>query len=379
MNLKNSHIILIFIVLLAINNIGLLYYMGYFSDQQSAHGGSLPATAELANDSRTEVATESLATGEATDEEESASLSENSSQSQQPDQLQRRQAEFIAEFRRAAKSGNLNDALDEWQMGSSRRWQEAQSRLIQLDAEELFAEFESAESSFNKQMVVHMLMEGKAHELETHQLKTLYQSELVQNWNKMQLLVSLLEREDTQALGWAKQFLQSEQAIRHFNNDLMSLIWDQDPQFVRGFLRDISFDNSVSIHSVSNFLRQEPQLRLEFLNRHFDSMLDAGGSRVFNTGLNHKDFKMSALQESRLLEFFESPSKHRRQFALGFIPNFESVDDLRRAYANIERDREKRQFVNMLMSRSSNEEKKALGREIAASSDDPQIQRHANQ
>jgi len=62
---------------------------------------------------------------------------------------------------------------------------------------------------------------------------------------------------------------------------------------------------------------------------------------------------------------------------MSMLGNIDDIDMLRETYSKLERTRDKRNFLNTLRT-DKNAAKKTLGSELAASSEDPDLQRLFN-
>ncbi|MBT8115310.1 MAG: hypothetical protein KJP04_08010 [Arenicella sp.] len=360
---------LMLLVILVINNMALLYWLGYF-DQQGADQLSESTNTSLLSSSNNRSAEQQL-------REEiwlETEIQESTAQAQAP---LNQQAKFINQLRTAANSGAINDILDEWQMGAVRRYEDSQKRLALMDAADLYNAVVNGSKATEKQLAMQLLMQGKSHDLDTTDLKTLFQDESLHHWNRMRLLKILLERDDIESVAWARQLITNDDGINYLDQDFISMVHEKDPDFIREHLKTLSLESHANPQSFFAFLSEEPKLRLEFLQNRFDDILESTNWNLHQHSLISKDFEMTSLQQSKLLEFFESPSRRKRRFAMGYIGNIDNVDDLRRAYASLELPREQVRFVTMLVGDSSDsqQQKLALAREIANTSDNPKIQR----
>ncbi len=367
--MKTLNVILSVILILIINNIVLLWLTGYFTEPSTIIGSS-----DLIPDN---VIAEPQHRPSKIDPSDVNSHSVNAAVTESE--------ELTPEIQQAIQDYVSSDqfylTLEEWQSKASQRYQELSNRLTSMNTQELYAFVNESENPNEKLSALSYLVQGgKLSQLSSEELKNLYQHTGDQQWGKSKLLKVLLEKEDPDALTWAKALISDNNRTQNsYSSDIYDAIYHQDPEFIKRHIEETEFNPRSPQLDLFSFIAQEPDLATSFFNRNLDSILDSDNDNVFLYAYNVPVIEMSNQQEAKVLELFESRNRNKRNFAIGLAPQIEDTQALRQAYSTLERNQDKLGFVARLVSAVDNPDAVALGRELAASSDNPAIQRFANE
>lgn len=363
--MKTYQIALAVIAILVLNNLALLSYLGYFSEK------------EIAN--RITIQKSEVSRGK-TDLAQPLASEIETLENQQPQPFQAQESsELSSAIENFVNSDQFEIVLENWQLRARQRNEELQGRLATMDTSELYTTAVDAQSRTEKAMAFSSLFQGgKLSKLSNQELKTLYTNSVSKEWGKTQLLKQLLENDDEDALSWAKASINDNTLTRGFDHEVFSVVYEKDPGFIKSYIAQVEFDPSDSRLGLFSFIQQEPELASSFYTRNLDQILDSKNSNVFMYGLHGTKIAMSEQQQLKIVDFFGSSNRHKRNFAISLVSSIEDTSVLRDAYSNLSRQQDKLIFLGSLLSPNNNAEASSLARELASNSDDPNIQRLSN-
>jgi hypothetical protein len=364
--MKIHQIVLAVIVILSVNNLLLLSYLGYFSEKETSinainsEGGPNYSTPEPSQFSPSGVALpidqDQIALRQALEKNDLNDAIEN----------------YI-------KSEQFTVAMDDWQLKASRRFAVITERLAKMDAPELYISALEGHSRTERAAALNSLFQNnRLAQLSSDQLKDLYINTSMYSYGKNNILKILLENDDSEALSWAKSSITDDALTQNFDSEIYSLIYDKDPEFVKIHLAELEFEPSLTGLGILSFMQQEPGLASSFYGRNFDKILDSKNNNVFIFTPDASQLTLNDQQQSRVAELFSSNNRHKRNFAIGLAPIIEDTQLLRDAYSNLSRNQDKMMFIMSLMTPDVRTEASDLARELAKNSDEPNIRRLLN-
>jgi len=359
--MKSYQIILITIAILALNNLVLLTFMGYFSKEKviSTEITTLDAAASLES-------TKSFPTSS-----KQPVLSTSQPEISTPLEAQ---PELIRRFDEYVQSDQFADALENWQLKYRQRYKEINERLAVMNSDELYSIVIDTQNQTERATALYQLMQGgKYQQLTDEQMKSLYSETQIEDWSKSRLLTTLVERGDPEALSWAKQSIRSNSASLANNTGLFDVIYDKDPEFIKQYIANVEFEDSSSSVNLISFIQSESDLSDAYFTRNFDKILDSTNDDVFKY-IYAPNIEMTSTQQSRVAELFNSKNRDKRRFAIGLASKITDTTTLRSAYDQLSRSSDKNHFISTLLSDGSNSKNKQLARELAENSNDPSIQ-----
>jgi len=283
--MKTYQIVLIIVILLVINNIALLSFIGHFSEQETAvtaQEGSTPDTAAEVEVSSTIAA--------------SSNSIETPIENSNPALPQTTEVTLAVE--KYIRSEQFAVVMDDWQLSASQRFGEASARMKKMNGQELHAVMLDAENLIEKMTALDILLQGgKLKQLSNTQLKSLYTEIEHNHWGKAKLLNVLLENDDPEALVWAKTSITQNAFSNSSSGDIYNAVYEKDPEFITRHLEQFELDPSSSQYSLLTFVSQEPELARLFYARNFDKILNSDNDELFMFGAPSKDIEMTRQQE----------------------------------------------------------------------------------
>lgn len=369
--MKFYQVVLTVIAAFVINNVLLVNYLNQESVQPQS-GDAIPSVpkpgSQIVKDESAQEFESDQIKAEESDQNSHTKLAETATDTDSQ--------QLIETIETYAKSDQFIAILDDYYLTAATRYQEIEQRLNGLNASELFAIVSESDNLLKQQSAMQLLTQGKLHQLSVSELKTLYQHDQTPNWNKANILTSLLNENDPEALGWAKNMISSGSHSRWsgLNDELYTSVYEKDPNFIRNYINEFEIESGPSGFGFYNFMQQEPKLANEFFTTRLDEILDVENGTIFQFGGYDVEFDMTTSQQSKLLSFFESSNQRKRSFAMSLLENVDDIDMLREAFSELERTREKRNFINSIGT-SGDSKKQSLAKELARNSGDPSLQK----
>lgn len=366
--MKTWHWIIFVVGSLALNNWLLIQYLG--DPDQTV---TKTTTTELKNSDDDKLQQNSNLSGTSANHQDTPEMASEHNLSEEPSQPTA--SPFESEFKQFSTSKEFQSIMDEYRILANQRSQEKQRYYQSMSSEELFAAYQSAESTLDKQWALQYLRDGKLEQLETYEIKQLYQAldEGTESWNKYAMLNLLLEKGDAEALVWAKESITDPAFGMQGGHEIFESLYEQDPQFVTDFVDGLTLDDlSTYRHSLYGIFNDSKLARVFFENN-LDEILDTSNTSNLRYFGHNVEIELSDQQQSGIVDLLESSRKRDREFAIGFVRSIDNIDLLRESYAKISRTQEQQHFLSQLMTDFENEDKKQLARELAENSDDPMI------
>jgi len=171
--MKSYQIILITIAILALNNLVLLTFMGYFSKEKviSTKVTTVDAAASLES-------TKSFPTSS-----KQPVLSTSQPEKSTPLEAQ---PELIRRFDEYVQSDQFADALENWQLKYRQRYKEINERLAVMNSDELYSIVIDTQNQTERATALYQLMQGgKYQQLTDEQMKSLYSETQIEDWSKI--------------------------------------------------------------------------------------------------------------------------------------------------------------------------------------------------
>ena len=359
--------LIVFLVILALNNIALIKWMERSSAPASTglvEARTLTQSTD-GNDDRNSDAVKALP--------ENSEVSEAQADNVEGTQSQIRSLEdddrFIEAFTRASARSELSDIFLELQFSSQRRYLELEKRMDSMSSSELVGLISASSSLVEKEVALNKLREVGFAGVQIYELKDLYQSGDTQQWMKAQILSELISKNDADGIAWAKEMLsEGLHSSRYLNSEMLVDLYEKDRDYVTQYVENINVLDAGVPYTVSSLLQQEPKLATRFVSKNFDQLLDADHAELSQVGYFSAKFDMSEAQQDKLLAALESDNRYTRGFAIALVGNVDGTDRLRAAYRNLKSTREKRRFIFALSQDADKASLRALARELSATS-----------
>ena len=298
-------------------------------------------------------------------------------ESEKPNIELKNQPDFREEFREFAASQEFAEIMNEYTLAQSRRGAEKQNEFQSMTAQELLSVYLSTDSSLDKQSAL-SLLNGKYDQLETYEIKQLYQSldATSRRWNGTELLNVLLERDDPDALVWVKQEILNADSSNNISRDVFEIVYEKDPEFISNYVRDLPLDVATKQGFFFSLLSTESELAKIFLEKNIDEILETGNTTNLNFIGYNASIDLDSQQEARLVDFFGSSKKDTREFATALARNIDDIELLREGFNKLTRDREQSIFLSQLLVEGKDTSKGRLAIELAERVDNPRLQRY---
>ena len=283
--------------------------------------------------------------------------------------------QFIESFQRLSKTKEFSKILNDYQAIEASKNNELRERASEMDTSELYTLATTSTRKTGRWIALNQLAQhGGFKRLDTYELKNLYQTGELEDYYKSQILTVLLNKEEPEALDWAKTLIKERGTNNHVDSDMLSLVYQQDPEFIEKLMFEVDLASFNIRNPLYSLLLSEPELNSSFYTKNFDDILKSDNSDLFQYGGYGVSFDMTTEQQYALSELFESNDKNKRHFAANLARNIEDIDTLRRSYNMLKNNREKVTFIQSLFGNTEkNEEQLNLVRELIADSDDPQL------
>ena len=363
--MKQYRKVLIFLIILMINNLIMLNFMGYFSSDSELIGTERDGRAESVDLLDTEKQNKPIPKASSI-ESNAVSMEKNTSSNQN--------IEIEDAIQRYVKSEQFAEILDEYRDAVRARNRNTEKLLSGMSVSELYEVTQNSSQRIEKQSAIRKLLQGNINKLELHQLKTLYQDPEFDKYSKSRFLVKMIEHNDSEALDWAKQALTDNELGKYIEYDLLSSIYEKDPEFIRGYIDQIDVADLGGGSNIFYLTQLEPEVINGFFAKKFDQILESNNDDLYQMIGHNVEFDMTNEQQVKLGEFFESNNKHKRSFAINLAKNIDDISILREAYNRLPRKAEKQSFVYSLYNSQNNREHLNLIEELITDSDVPRLQ-----
>ena len=211
--------------------------------------------------------------------------------------------EFSRSFRSFSDSAEFLDIMDNYTIRSGERMMRRMQETAQMSASELYDLFVSSDSAADRTLAMQGLSQGKMSQLEDYQIKELYKSG--EPWGRMEALKLLLERDDLEAVEWAKEAATNPSSMMMGGHEVLPLLYEKDPEFVRDYVNNLSVDDAS--HGLI-FLFQNDELKQLFFENNLDQILESSNSSVFQLAPHNIQVELDSNQQSRAIELLASSS-----------------------------------------------------------------------
>jgi len=374
--MKVHKVIVIVIIVVALNNILLLSLLGYYSDGPELTPVSRSTPAEAPQEPYSQTG-DSVATLQDERQTETTELDNNrQNKSFEVDMSESAyESEVAVAVKQFVKSKDFEIILDDYQLNAIPRYEELQRRFKAMTASELLTTALDSSKKMEQKYAQQMLVQGKLGDLESHEMKALYQADGVSDWVKQQLLPLLLEDEDSEAVAWAKQSLSEGSSFTYQDREVYAAIYETDPDFIVQHINSMSLDDGYRAFAMISFVTQDEELLKNFYSENFDRLLESKNGKLFQYLKGNNDLELSNRQQSQLAELFESKNRHKRAFAIRQVKNIDDVNVLRDSFSRLRRTKDQRLFLQMLSQDQKDPQMKNLIQELAEESQDPQIRK----
>ena len=147
---------------------------------------------------------------------------------------------------------------------------------------------------------------------------------------------------------------------------MLERIYKKRPEIIKTYVDQLSVED---IGHVENLLTNNSELAELFYQKNLDEILVSEDYSVFDIPAHGVHLEMSLSQEQALAGFFGSESKAKRDFAFSLLHSFQSWDTLQSAFSDIANKRDKMNFILMIYHRSNDADKKQWARDMASQND----------
>ncbi|MCH2192150.1 MAG: hypothetical protein MK188_14625 [Gammaproteobacteria bacterium] len=277
--------------------------------------------------------------------------------------------EFIQAFRSAAKTDELAEIALELQKRAQELYLEIEQRYATMSSAKLLAEYYGSDSQLEKQTALTKLIIMDFSDLESFELKALYETPHAEIWAREAIIKKLISIGDPDGIRWAKQTLVENQGLNvYLGGDMLSDIYRYDPDFVTEYINNIDLNHRNEISNLSGLFYQEQELAKEFVVRNFDEILQSNDPSVLQLSNQVAELDLNDDQQRDLIRKLGDNYREKRDFVLRLLSNVEDTDLLREGYQTLERDNDRIKFLRTIYK-----DHRALARELAGDSDNPKI------
>lgn len=369
--MRATHWIVI-IALFAINNVLLIWWFNRepFEGTAATMNDSSAAETQLGANTGAKIGPDNLA---------SSVAAQQALTDQRTDWAGGIEAQAFAEaYQNFAQTEEYADLWYRLQRDISRQHFEQSNRYQQMSAEELYASFLGAVSDQERDSILGALQMGKLMDLDVLQIKEIYDMlDDSQNYRTI-LLNTLVERGDAQALEQAKQLILNPADAFYLQvNELVTAVFDKDPDFIRDYFSNLSLDDIQANRPLLWAMSSNKDLAQLFLQNNIDNVLEVEVDASFAHVGASATLDLSRRQQRKIVDMMDTANPHRRHFAQSLVGNFTEPDLIREAFSRVDRPAEQKTFLFILMRANTSGEMSAVARELAAQSDDESIRRLA--
>lgn len=347
--------------ILVINNLGLLYILGYFS------GSDVPVYNQINTKAVSENIFDSVASPEGS---RTAKLNPAADQSS---------TDYVKEvIEQYIDSQSFKDliAVSQYQMFVG--LQSGYSDLQNTPSSELLETYFNTDSGLEKLMILNNLSNTHSSTLDTDELRQLFldieTNDEVDARTKSGILTQMLEQGDEEALEWSKNWLESDDnQLDGVDFDFFRELNAKDPEFFASWMSRVSLDRLASPYAgLSYMIGQDQSLAQSFLETHLDTALNSTNQKWHQTVATVAGYQveldLTYDQQQKVAGLFDSNKRATRAFAISMSRQVDDLQLLRSSYESLARPDEKRDFVHTLARREG--EYKELAKEFAEKSTD---------
>lgn len=355
--------IFVVLLLIAINNVLLLWFLGYFTDQQAS--ATIKESKHVRVGSSANQSLKLPAPTFGALEDEVVVITPTNSELSDVDK----------ELKRFMQSDTFVDVMDAYQVGARARAMTLEKELRDSDVPSLLTIALESKNQLQKTLALGILRED-LNKLDATELKSLYALDDLQPWNRNAIIVALIDKGDIQALQWGKEQLVAKGDFRYgFHHELFESLYDKDPEYVRQFVSSVDISAYPRASKMVHLLTSKPELATVFFSNNFDQILNSEDNQLYQAFYGRPKLELSRSQQADLSSFFISSNRHKRSFAINLASNIEDTDLLRDSFYQLDKTREKLQFLQALSMNKKNTEQQELINEIVDSASDEAIKK----
>jgi len=274
-------------------------------------------------------------------------------------------------FDKFLSSDKFTQALDRHQSEVGRRSEKIFDRLSKLSAQDLLSVAMGKSYPFVPQMAQKLVFERDLNEYSVQDFKSLYLAEGTSEWFKRKALVQLLDRDESQALNWAKQKIKNPAGHETIGTPLYTAVYESDPKFITQHFSNLDLNDFKKSSPALSLVANDMELSKSFYEENFDRIIDIENSQIFTRMRNIVYLELSSKQQSRVPELFASKSRSRRRFGINIARSVNDVNVLRESYSRLNENSEKLALLNILKRKAKRDSAiNSLVRELASGPDD---------
>ncbi len=374
--------ILILAVMLLINNILLLKFIGYFDGQADQAADQTQQTI-LPGASST---TSSLALDQESNKKDSAPkrtsqppikvTSEDGSIDTR--ELQRLVQSSVKDLMLSQEFGEvvMKQQMESWQDA-----REKQKELKNYTGQQALDAYLESESIMERQTLLQTIVNEKLDELDSYGLISLFNDLDASNddvglWYRGKVVTHLMEQDDSQGLQLAKSLLQSADANTYLSHEFYEELFRLDPEFVTTKIKNSPLDELMETRLVASLVYKDESLVELFYENHLDQLLAANNRKWMENQFGGQ-IDLSASQESAISDLFSSQHKTSRMFAANLAGNIKDTELLRESFSLLSSRSERTTFISSLMQYGKTDQHISLAQELAQESQDPRLRNMA--
>ena len=374
--------ILIVAVMLLINNILLLKFIGYFDGQADQAVDQTQQTSQPGASSTTSSLT--------LDQEGHKKDSAPKRTPQLPIKVTSEDGSIDAnELQQLVKntvkdlmlSQEFGEVVVEQQMESWQDAREKQKELKNYSGQQALDAYLDSESIMERQTLLQTIVNEKLDELDSYGLISLFNDLDASNddvglWYRAKVVTHLMEQDDSQGLELAKTLLQSADANTFLSHEFYEELFRLDPEFVTTKIKNSPLDELMETRLVASLVYKDESLVELFYDNHLDQLL-ATNNRKWLENQFGGQIDLSASQESAISDLFSSQDKTSRMFAANLAGNIKDTELLRESFSLLSSRSERTTFISSLMQYGKTDQHISLAQELAKESQDPRLRNMA--
>ena len=370
--MTKARIAAVAVLVLAVNNIGLIYFLKEKPSVESQASIQIQKVPLFENSVKPN-------TDEA-DQDRSLSVSDAAIFPANDSRVSQDETDVASAVRDYMASPEFVRVLDDYRSLKQTEQREQLSQFEDLSASELFSAYQASANNQEKLIILQRLAQNLADSddgLDVSQMKELYRTEGVGGWVRTQLLSALLSKKDAEAVQWTKQLLRKGSGDGQGQYyEITRQLYELEPEFILDLAIEMPVERVAKSYVPQSFLYNDPDQAKVFFESRLDEILESNDSRVYEkvTSIS-TDMELSNAQERKIGELFASPKSSTRNFAVSFAANIEDIQILRQGYENLSQRQERQALVYQLIGQTESDAHVELGYELAAQSDDSSLKR----
>ena len=273
------------------------------------------------------------------------------------------EGELSEKFKDFVKTDEFQKAIDQYRIDLQRRQNAQSQKMSQMTAEELLLDGLDLESNTSNLAMVTLLQDGKFTALDSSQLKLIWnEGRLTQSWSKSSVLQELVNRNDGEALEWAKNAISNQEISEQYSGELYGKIYQYDSAFVDQRLSALDFSNNETFTVLSSVFTDAPEAVSTAITNNIDSILDSRSVsyQQYTYLLSDTEIKLTQAQKFKVTNLFDSQRQQDRQKGISLIASLDDVDTIRTAYSKLSKRNEKLQAIGYLYKKTDDPDYEGL-------------------